>query len=188
MILGFLVGSLGAIAGLMKGGRLAGIAFTHLKALWLLPIALVLQILATRPEGNISVVAGLLAANAVLVLLLFLNRHFAGTRIAAIGLLLNSLVIGLNGGMPVSQKAASVAALTPTEVQASAPEHVPETASTRLLWLGDTIPLPNSNLVVSIGDILLALGIARFLYRRALADINTPSIRESLGVAREVRT
>ena len=102
------------------------------------------------------------AARLVLVAVLVLNA-WSGPKvwwIAALGVSLNTLVIVVNGGhMPVwgatqidTQRLQNVAAMG---------------SETRLAWLGDVFAepewLPRRN-VVSVGDILLAVGVAKWVY------------------------
>jgi hypothetical protein len=91
--------------------------------------------------------------------------------LAALGLGFNTLVIAANGGhMPQSVDAAiavwGASHIDPTRLQ----NVVPMVAETRLAWLGDIfaeprwLPRPN---VVSLGDILLALGVASWVFNSA---------------------
>ena len=72
----------------------------------------------------------------------WLNRAYHGARLVALGLAANGLVILLNGGMPVSATAQERAG-----VQTTVTEHTEEGRvtvaddSTRLPWLGKTIPV-----------------------------------------------
>lgn len=187
MILGLIAGTAGLVVALVKGGRIAAVVYTPVRLLWLVPVALACQVATTVESVSVSPALLLLGANVILLTFLIRNWSYAGIAFAAFGLVLNSLVIGLNGAMPVSIEAAAVAGLTTEDIKATAPEHVADDDGTRLLWLGDVIPLPKSNLVVSIGDLFLALGIARFLYSRAFAGIeNGPVNRFRAGEGVEV--
>jgi Family of unknown function (DUF5317) len=93
--------------------------------------------------------------------------------VAAVGVLLNILVVVLNDGhMPQSQEARIAAAASAERVAGLASEPgwrnvAPMTGETQLAWLGDVLPepawLPLHN-VMSIGDVLLASGFAAVLY------------------------
>ena len=85
-------------------------------------------------------------------------------RLAAVGIGLNTLAIGLNGGhMPQSTEAALAlwgsSHIDPTRLQNVAPMGL----HTLVPWLGDVFAepgwLPRAN-VVSIGDMLLSVGVA----------------------------
>jgi hypothetical protein len=90
--------------------------------------------------------------------------------LAALGLGLNTLVIALNDGhMPQSHEAAiavwGASHIDPTRLQNVAPI----VAETRLAWLADVLAEPGwlpRPTVVSLGDILLALGMAGWVYRQ----------------------
>jgi hypothetical protein len=89
--------------------------------------------------------------------------------LAAVGVLLNVLVVAANGGhMPQSQTARIAAGASAERVAGLASEPgwrnvAPMTSETRLAWLGDVFPepawLPLHN-VMSVGDLLLASGVA----------------------------
>jgi hypothetical protein len=93
--------------------------------------------------------------------------------VAALGVGLNLLVIVANDGhMPQSQTARVVAGVS-TEYVAGLNAGpgwrnvAPMTAETRLVWLGDVFPQPSwqpSRNVMSVGDLLLALGLAGAVY------------------------
>ena len=42
---------------------------------------------------------------------------------------------------------------------------------TALPWLGDVIPIPGAGLIVSVGDFLLAAGIALLAYRASTSEL-----------------
>jgi uncharacterized protein DUF5317 len=93
--------------------------------------------------------------------------------LAAAGVLLNIVVVVVNGGhMPQSQEARIAAAVSAERVAGLASEPgwrnvAPMTSETRLAWLGDVLPEPNwlpLHNVMSLGDVLLASGFAAVLY------------------------
>lgn len=110
--------------------------------------------------------AGALIASYVLLLaFLTVNRWIPGAPVMAIGLLLNLLVVGLNGGMPVSAAAVERAGgnVAVLEQGGSLKHHV-ATDEDLLPFLGDVIPIPDPvGIVLSIGDVLLYGGIAWFV-------------------------
>jgi Family of unknown function (DUF5317) len=111
--------------------------------------------------------------------------------LAALGVTLNCLVIVANGGyMPRSGEAAASLGMAPipplpherlVNVQ-------PIDAETRLAWLGDSIAqprwLPLAN-VVSIGDALLAGGLACWAFGVTAGSSNWPRLGGSRGVRRD---
>ena len=98
------------------------------------------------------------------------NRAVHGTGLVGAGLLLNALVVMLNGGMPVSAYAAARAGVNYVEV-VSDPRHVPAGDSTHLTPFADVIPvpLPLRPEVSSAGDLLVAAGLAQLLATAMLA-------------------
>lgn len=111
---------------------------------------------------SMLVVAGVLFANGV---------REPATRwpwiVAAVGVALNMLVVSANGGyMPQSVDAREVAGRTkdrPAEQVQQLTNVHPMTPDSQLPFLGDIIPepswMPMAN-VISVGDVLLSLGIA----------------------------
>ena len=107
----------------------------------------------------------LLASYVLLLAFLTVNRWIPAAKVMAAGLLLNLLVVGLNAGMPVAPGAIATAGGTVAEVAASesTKHHVQEDRDL-LPFLGDVIPLPEpAGIVLSVGDVLLYLGIAWFI-------------------------
>jgi hypothetical protein len=92
------------------------------------------------------------------------NRAVYGIGLVGAGLLANALVVGVNGGMPVSATAASRAGADYAAAVGNGP-HVPAGPGSVLPWLGDVIPvpLPLRPEVVSVGDVLAATGLAQAL-------------------------
>uniref|UniRef100_A0A7C5VIW9 DUF5317 domain-containing protein n=1 Tax=Thermus caliditerrae TaxID=1330700 RepID=A0A7C5VIW9_9DEIN len=92
---------------------------------------------------------------------LWLNRSLPGIPLALLGGAMNALVIFANGGhMPVDPavlERAGLGHLREALARAEDGLHVLAGEGTRLLFLGDWIPLPGR--VVSPGDLLLVLGI-----------------------------
>ena len=165
------VASVVAVIALMQGGSLANLAATKFGWVWVLMIALALQI-----EADIFAPANLPRDVAIRLLVvtyfgcaLFmgLNRKLPGMPIAAIGLVLNAVVIFLNDAMPVSRWAAEIAGAGLG--QDLGVKHEVAGPDTVLPFLADVIPLPNTLQIVSIGDVILALGIGVLIYRRTMA-------------------
>jgi hypothetical protein len=104
------------------------------------------------------------------------NRTVHGTGLVGAGLLLNALVVMVNDGMPVSAVAAARAGTGYTEALAD-PRHVPSDADTALGYLGDVIPvpLPLRPEVISLGDMLVAAGLAQLLATAMLRGSEPPA-------------
>jgi hypothetical protein len=155
--------------GYALGGRLSG--FEHLRinrwglAIAGLAIQIVLQLFpAVAIAGIAASITGpvLLAASyALLVVFLISNRWVPGMPLMRIGLLLNLLVVLLNGGMPVTAWAIEHVGGDPAVLaQEARTKHHLQTDDDLLWWLGDVIPVPAPfNDVVSVGDVLLYGGM-----------------------------
>jgi predicted MFS family arabinose efflux permease len=100
-----------------------------------------------------------------------LNVRLRGFWLVGSGVFANALVIAVNGGrMPVALDAwratgADASLITAT---GSSANNVLAGAGTHLAWLGDVFPLPPAvpfSTVISIGDILMLLGMVAFVYR-----------------------
>ena len=155
----------------LRGGRLVNLGDIELRAWWLLFIALGLQ-LGTNylPAEDWSQWMGLtmvLISFALLMIMVLLNRSKPGMWIAGLGVLMNFVVIAVNGGMPVLLGAAEVASgFTVSEPDLSGTfMHVPLDEASRLTFFADVIPLRLVGIgeVISVGDIFLALGLGAFL-------------------------
>jgi len=104
----------------------------------------------------------ILGSYVLLLVVVYINQLRTGLWLAGLGILLNFMVIGFNGGMPVSAEAASLAGAGDSELVFSA-KHVALDANSRLTFLADVIPFEPLGQVVSIGDVFLAVGLGRFL-------------------------
>ena len=162
-----------ALYGLVRGGSLEPLARTEFRVPWVLFAGLLGQVAFDlwdpdwlSETGDLVV---LLVSNALVVVFLALNRHLPGMLLAAIGLVLNVVVITANGGMPVSREAAEIAGLE-GELPNFGIKHELLGPDTIFPWIADVIPLPGLNALISVGDVVLAIGIGWLVYRRTLAD------------------
>ena len=155
----------------LRGGRLTNLGDIELRWGWLLFVALALQ-LGTRflPDEDWADwvgVAMVLVSFALLMAMVLRNRSKPGMWIAGLGVLMNFIVIAANGGMPVLAGAAEVASgFTVSEPDLSGSfKHVLLDETSRLTFFADVIPLRFIGVgeVISLGDILLALGLGVFL-------------------------
>lgn len=169
------------------GGRLATLGDLPVRHWPLLMAALLVQVV-----GALAVPAGLpaepvavgsvLVSGALAVVFCVANRGAHGITLAGLGLLCNGLVICLNGAMPVSHHAADRAGMSWSTLRDDA-RHEPADARTLLRPLGDVVPvpLPGRPEVVSVGDLLVAAGVAQFvlsgMLRRAAPEPNRTGSR-----------
>jgi hypothetical protein len=170
----------GIVVGLLLRGRLSGVAALQLRAGVVMVAGLWAQVLLfSTPIGDTlgaaAPAAYVTSTFAVLVAIL-VNLHIPGLSFVAAGAASNLLVIVANGGtMPASAAAYA-------EQGRGAAESYSNTAMLHepvLGLLGDVIALPawlpGSN-VISLGDILIAIGIAATLAVAMVRARQAPSI------------
>lgn len=169
MILVLVAAVVAAGVALLRGGSLSALAATHFRWTWILFVALIAQIAADFWASEIPRAVGvavLVLSYAAVAGFMIVNRSLSGMVFAAAGLALNALVIASNGAMPVSRWAARIAGVGfPADMRVKHEVAGPDTV---LPFLGDVIPIPELQ-VISIGDLVLALGIAILVYRQTLA-------------------
>ena len=183
---------LGVAVALMRGGSFAGWtrAHVHWSAVALGSLALQL-VLFSPPIDRLPLVVSwgpevwllcLAALCAVLVRNAIAQPSLRGAwSLAAVGVGLNVLVVGANGGYMPQSEAAHIATrgtqLSNTQASDQQLRNVlPLSSETRLNWLGDVIPepawLPKNN-VISLGDLLLGLGLAAWAFQITAASPRT---------------
>ena len=154
--------------GLWRGGSLEALADTRLRWVALLAEGLLIQLVFDLwdPPGlsRAGALAVLLISNAAVAAFLMLNRQVPGMLLIAVGVLLNTVVITANQAMPVSVTAAAQADLDPPPAVSDDLKHERLDSDTRLAWLADVIPVPGVKEVLSVGDVVLACGVARLVY------------------------
>jgi len=158
---------------LLRGGRLINLADIRLRFWWLLLLGFGIQaatafIPADEVWAHSTATTMILVSYVPLLILVLINRQREGMWLAGLGILMNFSVIALNGGMPVLEGAATVAGGL-IQGQAAALvldfKHVVLDATTSLPFLADVMPvrLFGTGQVISLGDVLLAVGLGRFL-------------------------
>lgn len=164
---------LGVLLGYLVGGRIANLDSLKLKRIWLVILALVIQLLifplfSDRPLLPYGTAALHILSYLFLFVFLAVNLRVRPLLLVGGGAVLNLLVIGVNGGrMP-----ASVTALERAGVSVVA-EHLRNQEvfgnvvrmgdTTRLNFLGDLLYLPHwipFSTAFSIGDLLVVIGLA----------------------------
>jgi hypothetical protein len=170
----------GLLVGFLLGGSTAGFGVARFRYLPLLMVALAVQVLIFTPlMGQMAFIHRIgpylyMISTLITLFVLFKNLHIPGLSIILIGAVLNAVVIFANGGfMPTRaellDEAGRLENVQQSEESAASGERLTHTNSviadddTRLYFLGDTIAIPQrvplSN-VISIGDILIAIGAA----------------------------
>ena len=174
---------LGLIAGLAAGGRLDNLLAVRLRWTLLIFAALALR-LGTEAAllRDVAIVDQLrlpllATAYGILVVALWANRRLPGIGLALVGTALNGTAIIVNGGyMPVWDQALAAAGLTPADI--GSPIHFVLSFDPPLEFLrhagplGDVIPIPLALLpnVLSVGDVVLAAGLAFFVFASLLRE------------------
>lgn len=163
---------LALVAGVLMGGRIPRLANLDLRWPLFLFLAFGIRVgaqLLDRTDLPQADSAGSLALAAYVLLLVWLwfNRHVPGLEIAGIGVAANAIPVLVNAGrMPVWDMGLRIAGLSPADLEGNSFHFILKADTVgdfviRAGPMGDVIPLPIPFIrdVVSIGDLLLALGI-----------------------------
>lgn len=125
------------------------------------------------------------ATQAALIAFLIANRGVHGSLLVAGGIALNAVVIAVNRGMPVSASAARIAGV---ELPSTAPSgHTLLGIESPLGFLGDILPFAPAGQVLSIGDLLMLVGLAVLSYTATASWGPSPSRFESSEREKPVR-
>lgn len=168
---------LALLIGFLRKGSLKGFAYLTFRAGWIFPLLLLIEIgvfIFQSSYAWIGKYSGVVFMLIYVVGMVFLwiNRKMnIGIPILLLGVFLNFIVMALNGGrMPVSLEAATI--LDPAYANAIQNglygKHAVLTDSTLLGFLGDVIPITDpypKDQVISIGDIVMNIGIFIFIQR-----------------------
>jgi hypothetical protein len=166
MIVVLAVVVVGVVAGLLAGGSLRHFERVHVYWWGAALTGLALQAAPLeRWFVDDVVVTALLASYGSLIAFAWVNRRLPAAPLILLGLVLNAVVIGLNGGMPVSAAAIRAAGgddgLLPASIDDG--KHHLMTSSDVLTPLADVIGLPPPiGTVLSIGDVFLYAGLVVF--------------------------
>jgi MFS family permease len=164
--------ALALVVGALAGGGLPRLAQLRLRWIWVLGVALALRVGSAVLAAN-GLADGLplgwafIGAYLLIFVWLWGNWRVPGLQVAAIGIGLNTLALLLNGGqMPIWSVAFAAAGFTPADLGSDPFHFVLATASpaefvSRGGIFGDVVPIPLPVIrdVLSIGDVLLAIGI-----------------------------
>ena len=167
MLMG-LAASVAVVVALCLRGSVSALAALHFRAGWLMPLALLLQVLIVNVLVDLpeTVARGAhLVTYALAGVFLALNLRIAGVPLIAVGTAANAVTIALNGGvLPASAAALQAAGWTDDHRFANSTP----VEDARLAFLGDNYVTPDwvpfSN-VYSLGDVLIVLGVFVLAYR-----------------------
>ena len=162
---------IGVLMGFGLGGDLRTVSEAHVRWWWLVPLALVLQVVPV-PRGDEGLarllpVGTLLMSYVLLIVVVLVNWRLRGFMLVLLGLILNFTVIGMNHGMPVSAEAVSRAGKPELREdlprERGAKHHLADSRDV-LLPLADVIAFRKPfGVVTSVGDLAIDAGGAFFL-------------------------
>jgi hypothetical protein len=177
VILGVLV-IVGVLLAWQLGANLGRLWLVRLRASWIVFVALGIQLLLFTPVSSalrlpVSESKAHVLTYAALLIFVAANIRQPGFGIAAAGCAVNTIVIAANDGrMPVSLASWTATGKPASELtQHGAYNNVVLASGAHLSWLGDVfalpraVPLANS---LSIGDLLLLIGVLTFVFRASL--------------------
>ncbi len=153
---------MGLAAGLLARGSLRNLGRTRFRHAWLLGLY-VAGTVAARLELRWSLALMLVGMAAFVAFAVSNALPVPGMAVVGLGLLLNLVVTANNGGMPYRPSAVVAAGVVSSKSADLVPkngvaQHA-ERASDQLMFLADVIPIRVLREVVSVGDILVALGL-----------------------------
>jgi hypothetical protein len=184
--------ALGLAAGFIRA-RLKHVPYQpiDLKYFWLVLVAAIPQVLAffvraTRdriPDQWIPII--LITTQLILLVFVWLNRKHPSIWLLGLGLILNLVVISLNGGwMPITPETLTKLG-APAETWQIGSRHAFSkdmvlTKDSTLLWfLSDILTLPNwipYRVAFSIGDVLIAAGVFGLLLQNNQSELTSEKV------------
>lgn len=171
---------IGVCAGLAAGGSIQGISRLRLRGEFAILATFVIQGIARgRVAGATATTVAMdvwVAASLVLVGLLLMNFEYPGVLLTAVGTLLNLIVVLANGSMPVlpsSDLHVQQARLSAASGGFYGLVH----PGTLAVWGGDVLRLAffDQRYFLSVGDLLLAVGVAVIVADAMMAPAEHPS-------------
>jgi hypothetical protein len=152
---------LGVAVGYLRGGRLSQLSELRPRYAPLALAGLLLQLV--NPPGSWPLVL-LILSFVLLLAFTIANLRIVGFAAILAGVLMNFLVIAINGGMPVAREAiiasGQASTLAPLLEQRGVKHHLAG-PDDRLLFLGDVIGIPAPvSQVISVGDVFTYGGVA----------------------------
>ncbi len=162
------------------GGRASDLTHVQVRWGWLAPLAFLMQAYliffpAERAGDVLSPRSLLLVASQVLLfVVIWQNRHLGGIKVIGLGLLLNSLVMVVNGGfMPITPETlvqigydGNASQLETGYIVGRTKNVVAEPGEASLWFLSDVMVIPRPFPIptaLSLGDLLIVLGVFFFL-------------------------
>ncbi|HEY4397023.1 MAG TPA: DUF5317 domain-containing protein [Acidimicrobiia bacterium] len=186
-----IVGGLALVVVLCTRGSFSRLFQLPIQSLWLVVVALAIQLLLAFvdiPAARLDDLGfGLVMTSyAFLLAFCFVNLRISMMWLIGLGIALNALVIGLNQGMPTADHEVTTrSGRTIEEPIERTAKHRPESDDDLLPFLGDRlrVPAPVDELI-SIGDVVIGLGIILVCYQGSRPRRRRPSRPRSERTAR----
>jgi hypothetical protein len=167
---------IGLLLGWGLGGRIRALGELEVRLWWLIPLALVMQVVsipgAAEGPGRYAPFAVLILSFVLIGVVMAANFELRGFPTILLGVLLNLVPIALNQGMPVSGPAVLEAggSLEAVPRQLGEKHHL-QRPEDRLTVLADVIPVREPfNAVVSAGDLVMWVGAGWFVTAAMLGN------------------
>ncbi|HEX7166187.1 MAG TPA: DUF5317 family protein [Acidimicrobiales bacterium] len=152
----------GVVIGYLTGGRLRAMGEAELRWSPAMMAGIALQVASVFVDGFAGVTL-VLASFALIVAFTAMNLTKPGMGVVLVGVALNAIVIGVNGGMPVRADAIVAAGIADRdeidELDFESKRHL-ETDDDEVTFLGDILPVPFARVVLSFGDLVMTVGVA----------------------------
>jgi hypothetical protein len=167
-----IVGGVALVVVLVSRGSFRRLYRLPIQSIWMVLVALTIQIFLAfvdLPSDRFDDLglALVMASYAFLLAFCFVNLRISMMWVIGLGIALNALVIGLNQGMPTADHEVTTrSGRTVEEPIERTAKHRPESDDDLLPFLGDRLRVPEPvDEVISIGDIVIGLGIILVCYQ-----------------------
>ena len=165
---------------ILVGGRVSNLASVNVKWGWLAPVAFLMQayliFFPAERAGDVLAPRSLLlvASHVLLFVVIWKNRHLSGIKVIGLGLLLNFVVMIVNGGfMPITPETlvrigydGNTSQLETGYIVGRTKNVVVEPGEATLWFLSDIMVMPRPFPIptaLSVGDLLIVMGVFFFL-------------------------
>jgi hypothetical protein len=170
----------GLVLGLLAGGRPRHLA-SHRFRWWVLLVpGFGLQVAADRILHGPAAYLAMLLGPTCLLVVLARNALLVGVGVVAVGVAANLAVLAVDDGMPVQHRAMVEAGIVSPGAHlftVAGHRHHLQGPTDHLVVLDDRIPIRPEHQVVSIGDLILAVGVADVVFHL----LRPPSGRRRVG-------
>lgn len=151
---------LGLVVGISRPAAGAHSVRPRVEQIPLLAFGALLSAASVLLDGSAATLC-LALSLAVLIAVAMANRHITGVAVIGLGLLLNLVAVAVNAGVPVRAgalvEAGAIEADEIATVELSGARHL-ETSNDALGVLGDVLPIPLADEVLSFGDLIIVFG------------------------------